>query len=50
MLTAGNLDRERRCWVGASLPTLRDRGAENGLAAYLDDVRDRLAGLFGRAA
>ena len=49
-LTAGDLDRERRCWVGASLPTLRDRGAENGLAAYLDDVRDRLVGLFGRAA
>jgi hypothetical protein len=49
-LTAGDRARERRCWVDPSLPTLRERGVENGLAAYLDDVRDRLAGLFGRAA
>ncbi len=49
-LTAGDHDRERRCWAEVALPTLRDRGAENGLAAYLDDVRDRLVGLFGRAA
>ncbi len=49
-LTAGDLDRERRCWLHPSLPTLRERGVENGLAAYLNDVRDRLVGLFGRPA
>lgn len=49
-LTAGDLDRERRCWVNVALPTLRERGVGNGLAAYLDDVRDRLVGLFGRPA
>ena len=49
-LTAGDLDRERRCWLHPALPTLRGRGAENGLADYLGDVRDRLVGLFGRPA
>lgn len=49
-LTAGNRDRERQCWSDTSLPLLRQRGADNGLADFMDDVRSRLAGLFGHAA
>lgn len=41
-------DRERQCWHDTSLATLRQRGADNGLADYLAEVRDRLAPLIGR--
>jgi hypothetical protein len=48
---SGNVrDRECRCWRETSLATLRERGAENGLAAYLEEVRERLAGLIGHPA
>jgi hypothetical protein len=40
-------DRERRCWCETPLATLRERGAENGLAAFLDEVRNELAELIG---
>lgn len=40
-------DRERRCWRECPLEVLRGRGHENGLAAYLGEVRDRLAPLIG---
>jgi hypothetical protein len=46
-LTGGDHDRERRCWTHALLATLRQRGAENGLAAYFRDIRERLAPLIG---
>jgi hypothetical protein len=46
-LCGGDADRERRCWSETKLEALRDRGAENGLRAFLDEVRDRLAGLIG---
>ena len=49
-LTAGDPDRERRCWFDTPLPTLRDRGQDNGLAEFLDDVQLRLTPLFGHAA
>lgn len=49
-LTASAPDRERRCWLDTPLPTLRDRGKDNGLADYLDDVQLRLSPLFGHAA
>jgi hypothetical protein len=45
ILTAGNRERERRCWVGTPLTVLRDRGQQNGLADYLIDARDRLVPL-----
>ncbi len=45
-LTDDNRERERRCWFDTPLPTLRDRGRDNGLADFLDDVRSRLAELF----
>jgi len=46
-LSGGNSDRERHCWHVTSLDLLRERGTENGLAAYLDEVRTRLAPLIG---
>lgn len=46
-LTAGDADRERHCWRTTPLVTLRERGAENGLADYLDEVRTKLAPLIG---
>jgi hypothetical protein len=49
-LCGDDRDRERHCWVGVLLDVLRDRGGENGLAAYLIEVRDRLARLIGHVA
>ncbi len=49
-LTADDRARERRCWLDPSLATLRERGQDNGLAEFLDDVTARLAPLFGHAA
>lgn len=46
-LTRNDPDRQRRCWTDPSLALLRERGAENGLAAYLGEVRERLAPLIG---
>lgn len=49
-LTLGNLDRERQCWQVTQLDQLRARGQKNGLTAYLDEVRQRLAPLFGHVS
>ena len=49
-LTGDDPDRERRCWRETILETLRRRGSENGLAAFLFEVRNRLASLFGYVA
>jgi hypothetical protein len=46
-LSGDDLDRERHCWVAAPLESLRDRGGENGLASYLEEVRNLLAPLIG---
>jgi hypothetical protein len=46
ILTAGNRERERRCWVDTRLTVLRDRGQQNGLADYLKDAKDRLVPLI----
>jgi hypothetical protein len=46
-LSGDDRDRERRCWREAPLSILHERGAENGLAAYLTEVATRLAGLIG---
>lgn len=50
MLCGSDRDRECRCWANTDLDVLRDRGGENGLAAYLREVRDRLAPLIGHVA
>lgn len=47
VLTGGHYDRERRCWNATPLAVLRERGTENGLVAFLDEVRTRLAPLIG---
>jgi hypothetical protein len=49
-LSAGDLDRERACWATTSLDRLRDQGNENGLALYLQEIRERLARLIGHVA
>jgi hypothetical protein len=46
-LCEDNRDRECRCWRDSSLDDLRARGDENGLAAYLREVRERLGPLIG---
>lgn len=46
-LAGDDRERERRCWTQSALELLRQRGVQNGLAAYLQEVRDRLAPLIG---
>ena len=46
-LCGGDADRERRCWRETGLATLRERGAENGMVAFLKEIREVLAGLIG---
>lgn len=41
-LVGNDNQRERECWITTPLPTLRARGTENGLAAYLNDVEVQL--------
>lgn len=49
-LSGDNRSRERHCWTNTPLERLRERGRENGLAAYLSEVRDGLARLIGHVA
>ncbi|HYH66125.1 MAG TPA: hypothetical protein VD866_15635 [Urbifossiella sp.] len=46
-LTQDDRDREAYCWQVTPLSTLKQRGGENGLAAYLAEVRQHLAPLIG---
>ncbi len=46
-LTGNDRDCESRCWKESSLVVLLERGRQNGLAAYLCEVRDRLVPLIG---
>lgn len=46
-LSGGDYDRERHCWNTTPLALLRERGTVNGLVAFLDEVRTRLAPLIG---
>jgi hypothetical protein len=49
-LTQGEGDRKRQCLVETDLEILEQRGGDNGLTAYLSEVRDRLVPvLLGRA-
>jgi hypothetical protein len=41
-----SVEREQRCCTETELDTLRDRGGETGLAAYLEEVEARLLPLF----
>jgi len=46
-LTQGDLERERACLEETPLTTLSTLGREMGLAAYLQEVRDRLVPVLG---
>jgi hypothetical protein len=50
VLCGNDRDRERRCWTEAPLELLRERGSGNGLALYLQEVRDLLAPLIGHVS
>jgi hypothetical protein len=50
VLCGGDADREYRCWRETTLVTLQERGAENGLTVFLDEVRQKLAGLIGHVS
>jgi hypothetical protein len=41
-LLQGDGDRERQCLTGTELAVLEQRGEDNGLTAYLSEVRERL--------
>lgn len=43
-------DREQHCWMHTPLDVLRERGGENGLAAFLDEIQTQLARLIGHVA
>ena len=45
-LTAGDGEREERCWTETPLTTLRQRGSETFLTNYLDEIREQLLALF----
>jgi hypothetical protein len=47
-LTSENHDREAACWRETPLQTMRDRGNETGLAAFIKEVEDRIPPLLGR--
>jgi hypothetical protein len=49
-LVGEDSDREEACWADCDLETLRARGAETGLADYLDEVRTRIVPLFADPA
>jgi len=49
-LSGNDWGRERQCWAITPLEVLRERGGENGLAAYLHEIRDRVAPLIGHVA
>jgi hypothetical protein len=38
VLTSDDRDREERCWTESSLATLRARGTDSGLVAFLDEL------------
>jgi hypothetical protein len=50
VLAGSDPDREQRCWLEPSLSTLRDRGVESGLAAFLDELSAALLPLLDPGA
>ena len=45
-LLQGNREREEACWRTTPLDTLRQQGANTGLASYLAEIREHLVPLF----
>ncbi len=45
-LSGDDRDRERRCWVEASLEQLRENGGRNGLAEFLKEIETKLVPLL----
>jgi hypothetical protein len=45
-LTDGDAEREEKCWTITELDRLRTRGSRNGLAAFLDEIEEKLVPLF----
>lgn len=45
-LTGGRVAREESCWMECHLEVLEERGVENGLTAYIQEVCERLVPLF----
>jgi hypothetical protein len=50
ILTNENLDREARCWLEPPLETLRARGGDTGLTAFLDELFAAVGHLLPSAA
>ena len=48
-LTGGNYEREASCWELTDLATLRARGGQCGLVAFLDEVEERILPLLGES-
>jgi hypothetical protein len=46
LLAGDTYDREQSCWTDCPLEDLIERGRQNGLADYLEEVRTRLVPLF----
>jgi hypothetical protein len=46
VLTDGDWNRQRQCWMTTSLAVLEARGQDNGLKDYLGEVRNRLVPLI----
>lgn len=42
VLTADNWERQRRCWKGTALQVLWERGEDNGLVDYLEEIKVHL--------
>ncbi|HWU88092.1 MAG TPA: hypothetical protein VN253_12485 [Kofleriaceae bacterium] len=49
-LTGDDSSREERCWIETALDTLRARGADTGLAAFLDEIEHVLLPLLDPGA
>jgi hypothetical protein len=49
-LCGDDRDREQLCWKETPLATLRERGGENGMRSFLDEVRQKLACLIGHVS
>jgi hypothetical protein len=49
-LSGGDPEREQLCWRQTALEILKERGTENGLTLYLEEVRERFAPLIGHVA
>lgn len=46
-LTDTNHERQRACWFETPLQTLRQRGNDNGLTQFMNELRDHICPLFG---